>query len=215
MAATRSEGVWVDDETIIYHADDLRNVWSIKASTGERQKLFNWSAVTPDGFSGHFALSPDRTRLLSNPQNGVWSPTQDLFICDLHGQNVRTVWEDAHNDIEDFNALWLPGDRFVWCRSGLPKPDQREMAIVTCRLGDTNYEVLTDWQGLKWPLAASPDGSQILFLKEIPPRGGGMELAIMNADGTQDRKFSDRTFVLVANSSGIGARWFARAAARR
>ncbi|MGA2659930.1 MAG: serine/threonine-protein kinase [Verrucomicrobiota bacterium] len=214
LATTQSHGVWADDETIIYHAEDLRNVWSINIKTGQKRKLFNWSAVTPDGFAGHLALSPDRTRVLANPQNGAWSPSMDLFICDLHGQNVLTVWEDPGKDIEDNHALWLPGDRFVWCRYAKPGPDLREMAIVTCRLGETKYRALTDWEGLKWPLAASPDGSQVVFLKEIPPRGGGVEIWIMNTDGTEARQFTGKPFSL-PREGDVGVRWFGRSLAGR
>lgn len=214
LATAQSHGVWVDDETIIYHAEDLRNVWSINTKTGQRRKLFNWSAVRPNGFAGHLALSPGRTRVLANPQNGAWSPSQDLFICDLHGKHVVTVWEDPGEDIEDNRALWLPGDRFVWCRYAKPGPDLREMAIVTCRLGETNYRALTDWEGLKWPLAASPDGSQVVFLKEIAPRGGGMEIWIMNTDGKEARRFTDKTFSL-PREGDVGVRWFGRSLAGR
>lgn len=212
LAPTQSHGVWLDDETIIYHAEDLRNVWSINIKTGQKRQLFNWSAVTPNGFAGHLALSPDHTRVLANPQNDAWSPSQDLFICDLHGQNVVKVWEDPGNDIEDNHALWLPGDRFAWCRYAGPGYDLRDMAIVTCRLGETNYQALTDWKGLKWPLAASPDGSQLVFLRERPPRGGGMEIWIMNTEGKEARRFTRKPFSL-PREGDLGVRWFGRSSA--
>ena len=214
VTSTQSLGRWIDDDTILYHAEELRSVCAIHVRTGARRKCFDWSRVTPNGFAGHLGLSPDRSRLLSNPQNGAYSPTQDLFVCDLAGGNVRTVWEDPTNDTEDSNALWLAGDRFVWRRGRQPGHDQRGMAIATCRLGDTNYQALTDWEGLKWPVAASPDGQRLLYLQELGPRGGAMELWLMNSDGSHPRRFLSRPLALPAEGD-LGVCWYQRRKAGR
>jgi tRNA A-37 threonylcarbamoyl transferase component Bud32 len=198
---------WLDNDTLLYQPSDQRSVWSVKVATKERQKLFDWSAVTTNGYAGNIALSPDRKQILSNPQNGAWSPTQDLFVCDLRGQNVRVIWEDPNNDICDAHPLWLPGDRFVWCRYAAPGPYAKNSAIVTLRLGETNYRALTDWKGRKYPLAAALDGSKILFVKEGVPKKGLLELWMMYADGTAPRRFLDRPLPV---AQGIGARWLTR-----
>jgi Tol biopolymer transport system component len=214
LTRTQSQGRWIDDDTILYHHEDLWSVWAIDVRTGARRKCFDWSVITPNGFSGHLELSPDRTRLLSNPQNGAFSPTQDLFICDLDGGKVRSVWEDPANDVEDSNALWLSGDRFVWRRGRQPGHDQRGMAIVTCRLGETNLQALTDWEGLTWPLAASPDGGRVLYLQELRPRGGAMELWMMNVDGSDPHPFLARPLALPTEGD-LGMYWYGRKKAGR
>jgi Tol biopolymer transport system component len=194
---------------VIYQPSDQRSVWSVNVTTKEPQKLFDWNALTTNGYAGNIALSPDRQQILSNPQNRASSRTQDLFVCDLHGQNVRVVWEDAGNDICDASPLWLLGDRFVWSRYASPSPDAKNSAIVVLRMGETNYHALTDWKGRKHPLAASPDGSRILFAKEGKPAKGLLEIWIMNADGTGQRKFLDRP---VSMAKGLGVRWLSRPA---
>lgn len=196
---------WIDNDTLLYQLTDQRAVFSINVTTSSRNKLFDWSAVTTNGYAGNIALSPDRQRIFSNPQNDAWSHSQDLFLCDLHGENVRVVWEDAKNDDTcDAHPLWLAGDRFVWCRYAKRRADAADSAIVTMRLGDTEYQPLTDWKGMKRPLAASPDGTRILFTKEGVPKKMLLEIWIMNADGTGQRRFLDRPIPI---GLGVGARW--------
>jgi tRNA A-37 threonylcarbamoyl transferase component Bud32 len=197
---------WRDDETILYHPPEPRTVWSVNTRSGQRQQCFAWSDLTPDGYWGTLRLAPDRTRLVANPQNNAASKTQDLFICDLQGRNVQPLWEDPRNDTCDCNALWLPGDVFVWCRYAAPGAYVYDMAIVRCQLGATNYVALTDWEGWKFPLAASPDGQRILFVKEFVRAGSSMELWLMDADGANPRRFSDRP---LPRGWGYSAQWVA------
>ena len=44
-----------------------------------------------------------------------------------------------------------------------------DSALVACRLGETNYQVLTDWKGGKGLQAVSPDGRQIVFSRQATP----------------------------------------------
>ena len=200
---------WLDDHTIIYEPPNIQGVWSLDLRTRKKQQLFDWRQVRKDGYAGGLALSPDRTRLVCNPQNGVRAFTQNIYLCDLHGEHVQVVWADADDRIADACPLWLPGDQIIWDRTAAPEGDPRswETAMVTCRLGETNWHALTDWSGRKIRAGAAPDGSRIFFTKQVfltngPPdtwledsdKHSPKELWIMNADGTGQRKFLDRTF---------------------
>ncbi|HRZ36679.1 MAG TPA: protein kinase [Candidatus Paceibacterota bacterium] len=185
---------------------------NIIIDTRNQRKLFDWASVTPNGFSGSIALSPDRTRLLCNPQNGAWAPTMDVFICDLDGQNVQVVWED--DDRLDRNAgtadeslVWLSTNRVAWCRHARPGNRVPDMAIVACELGQTNLQALTGWHGFNYPLAASPDGRRLLFVTEDTPGGGNLELWTMAADGTDRRQVADHKF---SCDLWMTARWVRR-----
>jgi Tol biopolymer transport system component len=81
------------------------------------------------------------------------------------------------------------------------------MAIVTCRLGETNFQALTPWKGFNYPLAGSPDGKRLLFTTEDTPGGGNLELWTMNLDGTDRRKLVERKF---ACDRCPAARWVKR-----
>ncbi len=208
---------WLDNETILFQPPDMRAVWAIDLDTGKQRKLFDWASVTPNGFSGNLAVSPDRTRLLCNPQNGAWAPTMDVFICDLDGQNVQVVWED--DDRADRNAgtadeslVWLGTNRVAWCRHARPGNRVPDMAIVACELGQTNLQALTGWHGFNYPLAASPDGRRLLFVTEDTPGGGNLELWTMSADGTDRCQVADHKF---SCDVWMTARWVQRPPASR
>jgi serine/threonine protein kinase len=203
--------LWLDENHLVYMTTGGRNVHDLNLETGRRQQLFDFQEITPDGFCGELVLSPDRTRFVTNPQNGVKSWTQDVYVCDLHGGNVQVVWKDADNGTEDQRLLWLKGDRLVWCRKARPGTNVTDMAIVTCRLGETNFQALTDWIGRKVPLVGSPDGQRILYVRAASSPERSYEIWIMNVDGTQPRRFLDRTFP--PDDRGfwsVQARWFGR-----
>ncbi len=203
---------WLNDNTILYQTADMRALWAIDLDTRKQRKLFDWASITPNGFSGSIALSPDRTRLLCNPQNGAWAPTMDVFTCDLDGQNVQVVWEDDdHGDrnagTADESLVWLDTNRVAWCRHARPGNRVPDMAIVTCGLGQTNLQALTGWHGFNYPLAASPDGRRLLFVTEDTPGGGNLELWTMTTDGTDRRKVANHKF---SCDLWITARWVQR-----
>lgn len=191
---------WLDEDTIIYiwissvETESLRSVWQVDTQTQQRRKLFDWSCVKPGGYGGCLTLSPNRRQILTNLQDRVDSPTQDLFLCDLEGGQMQTVWEDRLNDNCDHAPLWLPDGRFVWCRYKTPGRYVDDHAIVALRLGERQFQPLTDWNGCKYPLAASPDGQQILFAKGATQRGERMELWMMRADGSGAQRFTERTY---------------------
>jgi hypothetical protein len=103
---------------------------------------------------------------------------------------VRVVWEDKDDNTGDTAPVWLPGDRIVWSRPARPGPGVYDWALVTRRLGETNYQALTDWKGCKWLQTVSPDGRRLVFSKHATPESTG-ELWIMDADGRNQRPFSE------------------------
>ena len=201
---------WLDDRTVLYQPLDHLSLWAVDIETRQTRKLFDWTAITPRGHAGESQISPDRKRLLCNPQNGARAHTSDVFVCDLDGKNVRVVWEDAEdpNDRDsgraDQDLVWLDNERVAWCRHTRPGNRVPDMAIVTCRIGDTNLQALTVWKGYNYPLAVSPDGRRLLFATEDSPGLGNLELWTMNADGTDRRKVLNKKF---GTDFGITARW--------
>ena len=197
---------------LIYEPWGCRSVCTVDLSTRKVHKLFDWSVVRTNGYYGCLELSPDHKRLLTNPQNGEWGPTADVYVCDQDGTHVRVVWQDPdwpdrNQGTSDRCLVWLVGDRFVWCRDARPGNRVSDMAIVTCRLGETNFQALTPWKGFNYPLAGSPDGKRLLFTTEDTPGGGNLELWTMNLDGTDRRKLVERKF---ACDRCPAARWVKR-----
>ncbi|MBE7500259.1 MAG: serine/threonine protein kinase [Verrucomicrobiales bacterium] len=209
VAGDAADVRWLDRDTVLYEPTDLTGVWAVDVHTCVRRQLFDWKAITPHGIHGGLSLSPDRSRFAANPQNGFDVPTQDVLVCDLRGSSVGTVWADTPDTTMDACPVWLGGERVVWCRFARPGVDVSETAIVAARVGDTHYETLTEWGDIQYPVAASPDGSRILFVKTFPGDDGHLEFWIMDADGGNARRFLDRTFP--RGGLGIlGACWWAR-----
>jgi hypothetical protein len=214
VVASARAPCWLDDRTLIYQPLDHLCLWAVDLETRQSRKLFDWSAITARGHAGESRVSPDRKRLLCNPQNGWRAHTADVFVCDLDGKNARTVWEDAENPDDrdsgtaDHHLVWLDNDRVAWCRHARPGNRVPDMAIVTWRVGDTNFQAVTGWKGYNYPLAVSPDGQRLLYVTEDVPGVGQPELWTMNLDGTgktnlpgllKGRKFG--------GDFGLSARW--------
>jgi serine/threonine protein kinase len=214
IAAERCQPTWLDDQTLLCQALDHLSLWSVNINTKQTYKLFDWSALTPRGHSSEPRISPDGRHLLCNPQNGARAHTADVFVCNLDGSNKRVVWEDVENPadpdsgVADHCLLWLDNERVAWCRHAREGNRVPDMAIVTCRIGDTNLHPLTGWKGYNYPVAVSPDGKRLLYVTEDFPGLGQPELWIMNLDGTgatnlpgvlKGRKFS--------LGFGVTARW--------
>jgi Tol biopolymer transport system component len=100
----------------------------------------------------------------------------------------------------------LPGDRIVWSHNSAPGPHVFDSALVACRLGETNYQVLTDWKGGKGLQAVSPDGRQIVFSRQATPESTP-ELWIMDTDGRNLRRFTE---LKPPHGQPQGLFWFGR-----
>jgi hypothetical protein len=193
---------WLDSDNILFEADDLTSVWAVHIPTLKKRKLFDWSAITTNGFSGNPVVSPDRKRILANPQNQAYAPTQDLFISDTNGQHVTVVWEDRENNIEDGAQLWLSDNSVIWSRPAQTNTYVADRAIIRKSLDETNYHAITEWKGWKYPLAVSPDRTKILYAMD--DFTDHMEIWVMESDGSNARKFTDLTF---ARRPGLSAWW--------
>jgi hypothetical protein len=215
--------VWLDDQTVLYQTRDLLSVRTVDIHTLQDKEAFRWDAITTRGCAGSIQLTLDRKRLLVNPQNLVlkrgtgeyvhYSPTMDLYACDQNGKNVQVIWEDAGDSEDeklattDCHPVWLGTNRVVWCRHAIADNRVQDMAIVTCRLGETNFTALTGWRGYSYPLSGSPDGQRILYVTEDAPGGGNLELWTMKADGTGRQRVLNRKF---GCDLQINARWVKR-----
>ena len=214
---------WLDEHTVLYQSPDLVGLWAVDIDSRRTRKLFDWSNIGTNYLVGGGILSPDRKHLLIIPQSLVfnpakqkfvlWAPTMDIFVCDPDGRNVRAVWADVEGIAKpekattDHRPIWLGDSRVAWCRHARPGNRVADMAIVTCRLGETNFQALTPWKGYNYPLAGSPDGKRLLFTTEDTPGGGMLELWTMNVDGSDRRKLVNRKF---GCDGGLVARWIRR-----
>jgi hypothetical protein len=223
LVARAGAPYWLDEHTVLYQSPDLEGLWAADIDSRWRRKLFDWSDVSTNYLVGGGILSPDRKHLLIVPQRLVfspakqefvlWAPTMDIYICDADGRNEQAVWADAEGIAKpekattDHRPIWLGNNRVAWCRHARPGNRVADMAIVTCRLGETNFQALTPWKGYNYPLAGSPDGKRLLFATEDAPGGGSLELWTMNADGTDRRKLVDRKF---GSDFGLLGQWIKR-----
>jgi formylglycine-generating enzyme required for sulfatase activity len=101
-------------------------------------------------------------------QPGGWSPFLDIYVTDLTGHIVHTIWEDNPRDWRDDGGLWSPdGKRIAWrhnfTRSAHKVPEYYGVGMARLQ-GDGTWkaEVQPDEKTFVTPLAWSPDGQRLL-----------------------------------------------------
>jgi Tol biopolymer transport system component len=191
---------WLDSDRIVYEwseegndSTDQRSLWLADLRTGRTRRVFDLSAITPGGWAADIVVSPDRQHLLLTPGND-WrggNASQDIYISDLTGRDVRAVWEDPEDDIRDAYPLWLPGDRLIWCRYS-PGTYRNDWHMVAGAVSRPGFKPVADSPRPERPLAPSPDGRYVLFLRSVSAQHAAWRVWIMRSDGSGQRPFLTR-----------------------
>jgi Tol biopolymer transport system component len=133
----------------------------------------------------------------------VWPiyPTYDIFVADADGSNLRQLTTEDGYDAE---ATFSPqGDRIVFTsmRDG-------DLDLYSMAPDGSDVVRLTDRPGYDGGAFYSPDGSMIVWRAEYPEEGpeledyrnlldeglirpGELEIMVMNADGTNQRRVTN------------------------
>ncbi len=166
--------VWLSDSKICYTRDPMLDrrpdmeVWEIDLEEGQPELMFSFFD-TPTGGNGVVTdVSPDRRRLAVIAQTSWAWPMSNVYVTDLEGKLVETLWQDDPDDRKDARVLWSDdGTRVAWhhnfTRGGLAETFYYGVGMAQlapegtwdCRL-QTNRELLVT------PLAWSPGGPYLL-----------------------------------------------------
>jgi hypothetical protein len=143
-------------------------VWQADLDGSTPRLLFRMQDATGKGCGVVTDVSPDGRHLALIAQMGGFPTTADVYVSDLQGQNLQTVWVDAIDGWRDARALWSPdGKKIAWHRNftrGLLEPPIYH-GIGWAHLGPNGKwtaRLQPTPEVFETPLAWSPGGTNLL-----------------------------------------------------
>jgi len=113
--------VWVSDSQVFFARGSKADrsvdgaIWQVDVDAPDPRLVFRFhDALGQDG--GLVTdTSPDGHHLLLVARQSDAATTADVYITNLDGNLVQTVWEDPDDDHRDARAIWSPdGKRIAW-----------------------------------------------------------------------------------------------------
>jgi len=167
-------------------------VFVMNASGQGVTQLTSCPTAHPDCFSDYAAWSPDGTRLLFSHGDGFDADgnaiNEQIWVMNANGSNAHAITTGP--DPKDQVADWSPdGSRIVFTSGTVGnggiwtiRPDGTDARQLTgCHSGDPNPCPAGDDWGTAW----SPNGRQIVFLRDLTSLGiNDRGVTIMNPDGS-------------------------------
>ena len=186
--------VWLSTTRICYARDPVMDqqpdmeAWQVDLDGAGPQRMFRFQDALGQGAGVVTGVSPDGRQLAVVAQSeGLW-PTADVYVTDLEGKLVQTIWEDDPDDRKDGRALWSPdGRRIAWHHSFTRGAFEKTVCfgVGLARLDDQGRWIAQLQPGRETfitPLAFSPDGRYLLCarLKQTRRRVSGATLLLMD-----------------------------------
>jgi len=170
--------VWISNSRIAYTRDPKLNrspdmeVWQVDVDVdAEPQRMFRFDDALSEGGGLVCDVSPDgRGFVVVAQRPGLW-PTADLYVTDLEGNLLRTLWADHPDDRKDTRAFWsADGRKIAWHHNFTGGAQARPIyyGVGLSRLGpDGSWtaQLQPDHDTFITPLAWSPDGPDLLCLR--------------------------------------------------
>jgi formylglycine-generating enzyme required for sulfatase activity/Tol biopolymer transport system component len=185
-----SSPVWVSNHRVYYSTGEKpaqftqEEMWQVDLDGRNAQKVFGFRDSLQQGQGGATDVSPDGRELLMVLQSGGWAPTFDIYIADLKGHLLHTIWEDNPRDWRDGRGLWSPdGKRIAWrhtfTRGAHQQPEYYGVAVARLGAeGKWTARFQPEQDTFITPLAWSPDGRELLCARAHA--GKGATLLLMN-----------------------------------
>jgi len=166
--------VWLSNSRVCYTRDPMLDrrpdmeVWMVDIDAGQPELMFRF-LDTPTGANGVVTdVSPDRRHLAVIAQTGWAWPMSNVYITDLQGELVETLWKDDPDDRKDARVLWSSDPtRLAWhhnfTRGGLADEYYYGVGMAQLDAGGTwTSQLQANRELLVTPLAWSPDGDRLL-----------------------------------------------------
>jgi len=113
--------VWVSDSRVYFarasKADQSADgaIWQVDVDAPEPRLAFRFHDTLGQDGGLVTDTAPDGRHLLVVARRSDATNTADVYITDLEGSLVQTVWEDPDDDHRDARAIWSPdGKRIAW-----------------------------------------------------------------------------------------------------
>jgi len=202
--------VWISNSHVDYVRDPRVDrfadveVRQVDVDSGEQQFVFRLAETIGEGAGLVTDVSPDGRQLAIVAQRPGEIDTSDVYVTDLKGQLVQSLWEDPSDNRKDARALWSPaGKTIAWQHDFPPEQngaDDRQSAIQTgvamagLEAGGTWRARLQPAEAVAiMPLAWSPDGRWLLCARVPRDRFRGSSPALL----LMDEQFAVQTLMLL------------------
>ena len=182
--------VWVSNSRIYCtrdpKADQLPDyeVWQVDLDGQGPKMAYGVHDVLQQGEVRITDVSPDGRHMVIAAQTGGWAPTFDMYIIDLTGRLLHTIWQDEPRDWRDGRGLWSPdGNRIAWrhtfTQGAYHQPEFYGVGLARLAAdGKWTAQLQPGHDTFVTPLAWSPDGSELLCARAHP--GAGATLFLMD-----------------------------------
>jgi Tol biopolymer transport system component len=171
--------VWVSESRIYYahhpgsDPSAPMEIWRVDLSDPKPQRVFRFGDTLSERVGLVTDVSPDLKQLAVIAQQGPLWPDANVYITDLEGNAVKTIWSERPDDRREARALWSPkGDRIAWQHTftpGNPPSGPTYYGVGQAwRTADGEWtaRLQADEKATVVPLAWSPDG-EVLLCAEI------------------------------------------------
>jgi hypothetical protein len=182
---------------------NFSETWACAPDGSNAHQYIRWgSSGWPGPPAGLGRLSPDGTRLGGGAQDGYWAPTEDLLtvraVASPTSSDLQWAYVSPGNDLQDQFSDWLPNGDIILRHhlQGYPPPPNQERAVIARTTpGSGVLTYLTPTDGLYLPLAASEDGTVVLYLAGAPSSWNGPhQLWAMDQDGQNKHQWLAGTY---------------------
>lgn len=159
--------VWASDSLVYFarvsKADRSVDgaIWQVDVDAPDPQLAFRFHEALGQDGGLVTDTAPDGRHLLVVARQSDTETTADVYITDLSGNPVQTIWEDPDDDHRDARAIWSPdGKRIAWQHDF-----ERGCGVGLARLrsgGEWTAELQPEVTVPIMPVAWTPDSQYLL-----------------------------------------------------
>ena len=166
--------IWISNSRIIYTRDPNQDgsvemeVWQVDLTDKTPRRMFGFVQQPGKGVGLVTDVSPDHRQLVVVARAREVAPKSNVYLTDLSGNLLHTLWTDRVAGHRNCRAIWSPdGRRIAWCHYFTVDSSASEtrFGVGLARL-DTADRWTTQLQAeedtLTTPLAWSPQGRYLL-----------------------------------------------------
>lgn len=175
--------IWVSPSRIYYARDPKPDrepdmeVWQVDLDGSAPRRVFRFQDAVGRGDGLVTDVSPDRQHLAIIGQEGGWYASSNVYVANLQGKGLQTVWADKPDEWRDARALWSPdGSLIAWhhnfTRGSLATPTYHGVGMARW-----------DAEGKKWTVRLQPTPEVFVTPLAWSPSGASLLCARIHASG--------------------------------